>query len=123
MAERTRLTDGVDTINFSPSQGGLQRPDRFFETVKVSLGGTRYTYERGDSKRYERVRTSFISPTDAAKLNAWVKNRTPLTWTPDFPNDPIITYPATLINESRPMQMGRFRHDTFYEGELLILET
>ena len=101
---RIRLFDGSSTVNFSPIQGGLRRPDRYFKTVNVALDGTRYTYTRGGAKRFEQVDVDFISSADAATLNGWVENDTDLTWTPDVPNAPGTTLPATLINESRPLK-------------------
>lgn len=121
MADVMKLTDGSDTVNFSPLDG-YDNPGAQRVSIHEAKDGTLYVYTWGQKSRYEPPINN-ISSTDAEQLNVWWAAKTQLTFYPDLENDPSGTVSVRIINEERPMQMMFLTWANKYEGTLILRQS
>jgi hypothetical protein len=123
MSENMELTDGVDTVSFSPLvEPAYRRPDNRDRGHFEASDGTRWWWD-GGGKRQDEPALDNISKADADQLNAWWEAITELTYYPDKINAPSTTKTVIISNETEPLQMN---FDTGWEqkyrGTLILNE-
>ena len=120
MAGTLRLTDGVNTIDFSPILGYVS-PYARQEAVNVSLSGKRYVYKWAQKEQHE-VPIINVSAADKAQFYTWWNAKTELTFTPDLDAAPGTTLTAKLMNPTFPLQLFNLASFVTYRGTLVIVE-
>ena len=122
MAERMRLTDGSDTVDFSPLIDKYKRPDNRDRGYFEAPDGTRQLWDAGGAQEHS-IALNDLSKTDADQLNTWWDNLTILTHTPDLTGASGTTVYARLTNKQKPFQMwfGTGWKEK-YEGTITIQE-
>ena len=121
MADVMRLTDAINTVDFSPLFEPF-RPDFYDRVVQTALSGKLYVYDWSTKSRYE-VSISDISSANASIINNWAQNATSLTFYPNYTQYPSQTITVKIINDTRPLQMMQPGWNVKYEGTLMIQET
>ena len=122
MAENMRLTDGSETVDFSPVlDPAYNRPDNRKRAAFTASDKTKQWIDWG-GKRKDSLTINDMTKTDADKINTWWSNLTMLTYTPDL-TAPGTTVYVKLGNEQQPMQMW-FDTDwqQKYTGTLILNE-
>jgi len=112
------LTDGVDTVNFSPREG-YEVPEERKRSIHRTLDDTLYIYEWGHKGRYE-IPVFNISSTDKEHIETWWQGMTKLTFVPDKINAPGTSISVRIINEDKPLQMIYPKWADIYEGNLIL---
>lgn len=122
MAEETllRLTDDVDTVDFSPAPG-YDIPERRRRSVHEARDGTVYIYEWGNKELYE-VPITLMPTADRAKIETWWQSRTLVKFYPDYVNSPATYVSVRIMNEDNPLQMAYPFFDENYSGTLILRE-
>ena len=118
MADKMRLTDGVNTVDFSP-RPGYDAPEDRRRSVHKALDGTLYIYEWSNKQSYN-IPVSNIDSTDTGYIESWWQDTDELTFTPDL-GSPGTTYTIQIVNSTSPLQK-MFPHWDIYEGELILRE-
>ncbi len=121
MAERLRLTDGVDTIDLSP-RPGWNIPQNRAREITEQKGGLIEIYEYGNKQMYE-VPLNNISESDADQLISWWENLLSINFTPDLQGDPGTTVTVKIADMDRPMQMWGGDYDDKFAGVLTLYQT
>lgn len=120
MAGTMRLTDGGDTIDFSPVLG-YDSPYARREAVHITLNGTRYTHKWNQKERHE-VPLINISQANRDIFYTWWDDKTALTFTPDLDGAPGTTLSVRLMNPAFPLQLFNLASFDTYAGALVIVE-
>ena len=120
MAGVLRLTDGANTVDFSPILGYVA-PYARQEAVNVTLSGRRQTVKWAMKERHD-VPITNISAADRAQFLIWWDARTELTFTPDLDAAPGTTITAKLMNTTFPLQLFNPASFVTYGGTLVIIE-
>lgn len=124
MAGTKRLTDGTNTVDFSPRvEPGIRRPDARTRGWHQYDGGPRQYWDASGGFR-EDFKLEDITKTRADQLNTWWQNLTILVFTEDLdaaPGDTIFS----RINPAggRPFQWEFGKTiDTKFEATVTIVE-
>lgn len=122
MAEETlmRLTDDVDTVDFSPAPG-YDIPERRPRSVHEARDGTVYIYEWGNKELYE-VPITLMPTADRAEIEIWWQSRTLVKFYPDYVTSPGTYVSVRIMNEDNPLQMAYPFFDENYSGTLILRE-
>lgn len=120
MAGNMRLTDGVDTIDFSPILG-YDSPYSRREAVNVTLSGKRFTHKWNQKERHD-VPLIDVSQADRDQYFTWWDTKVELTFTADQDGAPGTTITAKLMNPDFPFQLFHLKFFSAYAGTLLIVE-
>jgi len=121
MAGTMRLTDGADTIDFSPILG-YDAPYARREVVNITLSGKRYTHKWNQKERHD-VPLINVSEADRDQYYIWWNAKTALTFTADQDGAPGTTITARLMNPDFPLQLFNQASFITYAGTLTIVET
>ena len=113
------LTDGVDTVTFSPRYGYAIPQDRT-RNIYHSLNGDQIINEQAEHEQYE-IPLNAISKTDYDLIYGWWDEMTKLTFTPDT-DAPGTVYYVRIVNTENPLQMMSPHWATYYEGTLSLRE-
>lgn len=116
-----RISDGTDTIDFSPSAGYI-KPDDMAVTRLSSINGTEYSYKRYRKRKWE-IPLSFISTANASTINGWWNDLDELTFYPDMVFDASTAYIVRIRNDDRPL--GSFpisRWEDALTGAMILRE-
>ena len=120
MAGTMRLTDGVNTIDFSPILGYVS-PFARRESVNVTLSGKRFTHKWNMKERHD-VPLINVSQADRDQYLTWWDAKTELTYTPDQDGAPGTTFTVKLMNPSFPFRLFNLASFETYRGTLVIVE-
>lgn len=120
MAGRIRLTDGGNTIDFSPTLG-YERPYARRESVNVTLSGKRYVHKWNMKERLDPPIIN-VSQADHDQFFTWWDSKTELTCTPDLDAEPGTTFTAKLMGDDWALQLFSAASFVTYRGTLLIVE-
>lgn len=101
MADTLRLTDGADTIDFSPVQGYIE-PGEFDVYRHSAVSGKEYSYKFYKKGRYE-IPVDFMTVADVALISGWWENLVQLSYYPDYINNPATIKTVRIHNESDPL--------------------
>jgi len=123
MPERMQLTDGVDTITFSPLVSPeYDRDDSRYRGGFEPDSGDIQLYDLGGAQRHN-LALNDLSKADADQLNLWWRNMTRLSFKSDLTGAPGTAIQVRIQGTQAPFQMdfptgfqGR------YEGALTIHE-
>ena len=115
-----KLTDGINTVEFSPRKG-YEIPEERRRSIHRTLDGTLYIYEWGQKGKYE-IPLVGISKTDKEQIETWWQNITKLTFYPDLVDSPGTSLSVRIINEERPLQMMAPLWNEKFEGTLILRE-
>lgn len=118
MADKMRLTDGVDTIDFSPGAKYKDAEDRT-RSVHNTMDGTTYIYEWGAKEGHE-VPLDGVTLANKIIIETWWKEMTQLTFYPDLDNAPGSSIQVRIINDDPPLQMTFPDWQGEHEGELVL---
>jgi len=120
MAGNMRLTDGGNTVNFSPILG-FATPYARREAVNVTISGKRFVH-KWHQKRLDDSPLVNVSQADRDQLFTWWDSKTELTWTPDLDGAPGTTFTVKLMNPIFPLQLFHLKDFDVYAGTLVIVE-
>lgn len=123
MPERMRLTDGADTITFSPlvSPAYNRSGSRYRGSFKPDSGDVQL-YDLGGAQLHT-LGLNDLSKANADQINLWWRNLTILTFTPDLTGAPGTTIYARIQGKQAPIQMDfPTGWQGKYEGALAIHE-
>lgn len=101
MSETMRITDGSNTIDFSPVEG-YTRPQEGDIVRHSAVSGKEYSYKFYTKRRWE-VPVDFFSTADVTIISGWWSGLTQLTFYPDYSVNPATFYTVRLHNASDPL--------------------
>ena len=117
-----RLKDNGNIVDFDPALGKAE-PDILRLFSFRSINGTLYEYKFYHKKRYV-VPIDYMGATDRTQIHTWWKNRTSLTFYPDYANNPGTTYTVKIKNVTNPLPtLSGVLWDTYFSGVLELEET
>ena len=120
-ADVFKMTDSINTINFSPAQG-YAKPDELGRIINRAEDGTLYMYKKYLKRRWE-IPLSLLDKVSADQFNAWQTDMTLLSFSPDMVNAPTQAFIVRITNDSRPLAtMSEFTWEIVYEGNLVVQE-
>jgi len=120
MAGTMRLTDGGNTIDFSPILG-YSLPYARREAVNTTLSGKRFTHKWNMKERHD-VPLINVSQADRDQFFTWWDAKTELTYTPDFDAAPGITVTVKLMGDTFLLQLFNPASFVLFAGTLIIVE-
>ncbi len=120
MAGQMRLTDGVDTITFSPILG-YELPYARREAVNITISGKSFVHKWNMKELHEPPLIN-VSQASRDQFFTWWDEKTELTFTPDFDGAPGTTITAKLMGDEFPFQLFNPASFDTYRGTLIILE-
>jgi len=121
MADQMRLSDGINTFDFSP-ESGFVKPDDMDIRKHKAVDGSSYVYKFSVKRKWE-VPLADVRTASATLINGWWSGCTELTFYPDLTNSPAESFIVRLFNDERPL--GSFnvpRWEDFLSGALIIQE-
>lgn len=115
-----KLTDAVDTVEFSPRAGYVE-PGVTDIVRHRSRSGRLFSYSFFSGKARNEIPVLMTVVADAEQINTWFKNNTELTHYYDLVHSPTGTRTVHIVNSDEPLQMaGQWK--TRYEGVIILEE-